>query len=65
MKYKAIAKDKIHTGDLFYRLTQGIAYLKENPIIFVFGIASYMLFAFTLHGLIQVTSGTQTPYWRV
>jgi len=48
MKYRAIAQDKIHTGDLFYRLTQGIAYLKENPIIFVFGIASYMLFAFTL-----------------
>ena len=48
MKYKAIAKDEIHTGNLVSRLTQGVAYLKENPIIFVFGIASYMLFAFTL-----------------
>jgi len=48
MKYKAITKDKIHTGNLVSRLTQGVAYLKENPIIFVFGIASYMLFAFTL-----------------
>ena len=48
MKYKAIAKDEIHTGNLFSRLSQGVAYLKENPIIFVFGIASYMLFAFTL-----------------
>ena len=48
MKYKVISKEKTHTGDLFSRLNQGIIYLKENPIIFVFGIASYMLFAFTL-----------------
>jgi MFS family permease len=48
MKYQAVAKDKMHTGNLFSRLKQGLNYLKEHPIIFVFGLASYMLFAFTL-----------------
>jgi len=48
MKYQAVVKDKMHTGDLFSRLKQGLNYLKEHPIIFVFGLASYMLFAFTL-----------------
>ena len=45
---QAVAKDKMHTGDLFSRLKQGLNYLKEHPIIFVFGLASYMLFTFTL-----------------
>ena len=33
---------------MFDRLKIGFDYLKENPIIFLFGITSYMLFAFTL-----------------
>jgi MFS family permease len=48
MKYKPIVKEQIHKGNLFSRLQGGIQYLKDNPIIFVFGFLSYMLFAFTL-----------------
>ena len=48
MKYTPIVKEKIHTEGLFERLKGGFMYLKSNPIIFVFGLASYMLFAFTL-----------------
>tara|TARA_B100001758_G_scaffold217676_1_gene204628 strand:- start:1886 stop:3187 length:1302 start_codon:yes stop_codon:yes gene_type:complete len=48
MRYIPIAKDKIHTEGLFQRLRGGFKYLQNNPIIFIFGLASYMLFAFTL-----------------
>ena len=48
MKYTPIVKEKIHKEGLFERLKGGFVYLKSNPIIFVFGLASYMLFAFTL-----------------
>ena len=48
IKYKKIAKEKIHTERLFDRLHGGFRYLSNHPIIFVFGFASYMLFAFTL-----------------
>ena len=48
MKYTPLVKEKIHTEGLFERLKGGFMYLKSNPIIFVFGLASYMLFAFTL-----------------
>jgi DHA3 family macrolide efflux protein-like MFS transporter len=48
MKYTPIVKDKTHTEGLFDRLKGGFLYLKDHSIIFVFGLASYMLFAFTL-----------------
>jgi len=48
MKYKPIAKDVVQKGGLFSRLKGGVLYLQENPIIFIFGFLSYMLFAFTL-----------------
>ena len=48
MKYKSIAKDVVQKGGLFSRLKGGALYLQENPIIFIFGFLSYMLFAFTL-----------------
>ena len=48
IKYTPIVNEKIHTGSLFYRLMIGFNYLKQNPEIFIFGITSYMLFAFTL-----------------
>jgi len=48
IKYTPITKEKIHTEDLFDRLKGGFQYLQDHPIIFVFGLASYMLFAFTL-----------------
>jgi len=48
MRYIPIAKEKIHTEGLFDRLQGGFHYLRDHPIIFVFGLVSYMLFAFTL-----------------
>jgi DHA3 family macrolide efflux protein-like MFS transporter len=48
MKYKPIIKEQVHKGNLFSRLKGGVQYLKDHPIIFIFGFLSYMLFAFTL-----------------
>ncbi|MEC9209249.1 MAG: MFS transporter [Bacteroidota bacterium] len=48
MRYSPIAKERIHTEGLFDRLKGGFRYLRDYPIIFVFGLVSYMLFAFTL-----------------
>ena len=48
IKYTRLVKDKIEVGTLFSRLKSGISYLKKNPLIFRFGFASYMLFAFLL-----------------
>ena len=48
IKYKPIAKGLVQKGNLFSRLKGGVLYLQENPMIFIFGFLSYMLFAFTL-----------------
>jgi MFS family permease len=48
IKYKPIVKEQVHKGNLFSRLKGGVLYLKDHPIIFMFGFLSYMLFAFTL-----------------
>tara|TARA_B100000768_G_scaffold35386_1_gene33993 strand:+ start:174 stop:1448 length:1275 start_codon:yes stop_codon:yes gene_type:complete len=48
MKFIPISKNNINTDKFFDRLKGGFNYLYENPIIFIFGISSYMLFAFTL-----------------
>jgi MFS family permease len=48
MKYIPISKEETHTDSLFDRLKGGFKYLQAHPVIFVFGLASYMLFAFTL-----------------
>ena len=48
IRYTPISKEKTHKAGLFDRLQAGFRYLRDHPIIFVFGLASYMLFAFTL-----------------
>ena len=48
MRYTSIAKDKTHVDGIMERLKGGFSYLKNHTIIFVFGFASSMLFAFTL-----------------
>ena len=48
IKYTPIKNEKVHRGSLFKRLKLGFNYLSENPRIFIFGLVSYMLFAFTL-----------------
>lgn len=48
IKYIRVVADKVHIGSFVSRLKNGILYLKNNPVIFNFGLASYMLFAFLL-----------------
>ena len=48
IRYVPINNEMVDVGSLFERLKIGFTYLKDNPVIFLFGITSYMLFAFTL-----------------
>ena len=48
IKYSRVVTDKVEVGTLFSRLKSGISYLKKHPLIFRFGLTSYMLFAFLL-----------------
>ena len=48
IKYERVSKEKMNLDGFFSRLKGGFFFLKENQTIFVFGIVSYMLFAFTL-----------------
>jgi MFS family permease len=48
IKYTPISKERRHIQGFFDRLKAGFQYLYNNNIILVFGLASYILFAFTL-----------------
>jgi DHA3 family macrolide efflux protein-like MFS transporter len=45
MRYEPIAKRSGEVGNLIQRFKTGFNFLKENPKILVFGVASYMIFA--------------------
>jgi MFS family permease len=48
MRYTPILNDNVNTDRLLSRLKGGFDYLSNHFNIFIFGLASYMLFAFTL-----------------
>ena len=48
IRHVSIKKEKIEKGSVLKRFKAGVKYLKDNPIIFNFGLASYMVFAFLL-----------------
>ena len=48
MRYTSVSQEKKNTEALLNRLKGGFKYLYNHKMIFVFGLASYMLFAFTL-----------------
>ncbi len=48
IKYKSLFKNEVHLGSLYLRLQQGFVFLLQNRHIFIFGLISYVLFAFTL-----------------
>jgi len=48
LKYQPIVEKNINKDNLLSRFQQGLNFLKSNKLIFIFGICSYMLFAFTL-----------------
>ena len=48
IKYTPVKKLKVETGSLLSRLKSGLRYLKENPLVFLFGNASYSIFVVLL-----------------
>jgi len=48
IKYQPLVKNKIDKGNVFERLQNGINFLKANPLIFIFGVCSYMIFTFLI-----------------
>lgn len=48
IKYQPLVQNDIDKGSVLERLKNGINYLKENPLIFLFGVCSYMIFTFLI-----------------
>ncbi|MGB0887461.1 MAG: MFS transporter [Vicingaceae bacterium] len=48
IKYKPVAKEKVHLGSVYTRLKQGASFLKKHPLLFHFGLGSYAIFAMFL-----------------
>ena len=48
IKYKPLVKNNIDQGNMFRRLFKGFSFLKENSLIFIFGICSYAIFTFLI-----------------
>jgi MFS transporter, DHA3 family, macrolide efflux protein len=48
IKYQPLVQNEIDKGSVLDRLKVGINYLKENPLIFIFGVCSYMIFTFLI-----------------
>ncbi len=48
IKYQPTVTNAIQKGSIIKRLKQGAAFLKENPLLFHFGVGSYAVFAMLL-----------------
>ena len=48
IKYQAVVTKIVDTGSILQRLKQGASFLKNNPLLFHFGIGSYAIFAMLL-----------------
>ena len=48
IKYQPLVKNELDKGSVLERLQNGINFLKENPLIFIFGVCSYMIFTFLI-----------------
>jgi len=48
IKYQPLVKNEIDKGSVLERLQNGINFLKANPLIFIFGVCSYMIFTFLI-----------------
>lgn len=44
IRFQPIAKREPEPGNVFARLKTGLKFLKNNPLVFIFGIASYAVF---------------------
>ncbi|MBN4052352.1 MAG: hypothetical protein COC01_03525 [Bacteroidetes bacterium] len=54
IKYVPAAERQIEMGSVLKRFKTGISFLKQNPMIFVFGNASYSIFVTVLIGVIFI-----------
>ena len=48
IKYQPAITKIIHKGSIIQRLKQGASFLKDNPLLFHFGVGSYAIFAMLL-----------------
>lgn len=48
IKYKPLLERSTETGAVLDRLKVGLNYLRDNPYVFLFGVASYSIFVVTL-----------------
>ena len=48
IRYQPLVKNEIDRGTVIERLKNGINFLKANPLIFIFGVCSYMIFTFLI-----------------
>ncbi len=48
IRYKAIEKIEVSKAPIMVRLKEGVQYLRQRPLLFVFGNASYTVFIFIL-----------------
>lgn len=48
IKYQPLVKNEIDKGSVLERLQNGINFLKANPLLFIFGVCSYMIFTFLI-----------------
>lgn len=57
IKYQPVFEKIVDTGNIFNRLKSGVLYLKENPLLFQFGIGSFSIFVIVLihiHQLVPI-----------
>lgn len=57
IKYQPLIQNEIDKGSVLDRLKNGINYLKENPLIFIFGVCSYMIFTFLIVEMFVLVPG--------
>ena len=48
IKHVPLIKKEIDQGSMFTRLYKGFKFLKENPLLFIFGVCSYAIFTFLI-----------------
>lgn len=48
IKHTPLVNKKTDNSNMISRLTKGFLFLKENPLIFIFGVCSYAIFTFLL-----------------
>lgn len=64
IKYQPLVKNEIDKGNVLERLKNGIKFLKGNPLIFIFGVCSYMIFTFLIVELFVLVPSYVSNYLK-